>query len=566
MTGGAATPAERDREREVVLRGILTLASAGFAALLMTAPAWAARVDGGAIVGVRKGAIVTYAGVPYAAAAVGDLRWREPRPVRPWTGVRPARDFAPACMQSGVSMPGEPPSPVSEDCLYLNVWAPAAPGPPHPVMVFFPGGGFTNGSTSIPLYRGDQLASKGVVVVTVAYRLGPLGFLALPALTRESPQASSGNYGLLDQIAALRWVQRNIAALGGDPARVTIFGQSAGATSVSVLMASPLAKGLFQRAIGESGGLFEPLQLAPRFRLKQAEADGLAYAATLGATSLDALRRLPASRFAGPGAAAVSHAVIDPYVLPLSPADAFAQGRQNDVPLLVGSNQDEARSLIAVGDVRAATFAADIARQWGPLPPSILAAYPHGTDAQARQARLDFERDLRFGWDVWAWARLQAATGHSPAYLYRFTREPPFRPGSAQAGWGASHFADLWYVFDHLDPKTAAWTAADRDLAEVMTGYWIRFAATGDPNGSGRPRWPRFADPIGGPMLGLGTSISAGPVTDLAGLKAFDTAYSQLRGAPLPAPLAPDSQSSPARTRSSQTRSAGGGDSARAAS
>ena len=516
------------------MRRLLTLATAGFAALLMAAPVRAARVDGGSIEGVRHAGVISYLGVPYAAAPVGDLRWREPRPPRPWSGARRAGAFAPACMQSGVSMPGEPPSPVSEDCLYLNVWAPASHGPPRPVMVFFPGGGFTNGSTSIPLYRGDRLASKGVVVVTVAYRLGPLGFLTLPELTRESPHASSGDYGLLDQIAALRWVQRNIAAVGGDPARVTIFGQSAGATSVSVLMASPLAKSLFQRAIGESGGLFEPLQLAPRFQLKQAEADGLAYAATLGATSLEALRRLPASRFTGPGSASISHPVVDAYVLPQAPSDAFAQGRRSDVPVLVGSNQDEARSLTAVGDVTAATFEAGITRQWGPLPPSILAAYPHATDREARQARLDFERDLRFGWDVWAWARLQAATGQGPAYFYRFTREPPFHAGSPQAGWGASHFADLWYVFDHLDRTAAAWTAEDRRLAAVITGYWTRFAATGDPNGPGLPRWPRFEDPARGPMMALGTSTSPGPVTDLTGLRSFDSAYDQIRGAPLP--------------------------------
>src|SRR5271156_6791489 len=239
--------------------------------------------DSGAISGVREDGLSVYKGVPFAAPPVGDLRWRYPAPVAPWTGTRKADAFAPACMQEGVSMPGEAPPTVSEDCLYLNIWTPAKSAHEHlPVLVWIYGGGYTNGSASMPLYWGDRLAQKGVIVVTIAYRVGPLGFLALPELTRESGHQSSGNYGLMDQLAALEWIHRNISAFGGDAKNLTIAGQSAGSMCVSIMMASPRAAGQFQRAIGESGGLFEPLQLAPNYLLANAERDGEKYAATLG--------------------------------------------------------------------------------------------------------------------------------------------------------------------------------------------------------------------------------------------------------------------------------------------
>ena len=284
------------------------------------------------------------------------------------------------------------------------------------MIVWIYGGGYINGSASMPLYWGDRLAHKGVIVVTIAYRLGPLGFLAHPELTRESPHHSSGNYGLMDQIAALEWIQRNIAAFGGDPKCVTIAGQSSGAISVSILMASPRAKGLFQRAIGESGGLFEPLQLAPKFLLANAERDGEKYAASLGAASLQQLRLLPANLLTG-NAGGICHPVIEPYVLPVSPYEAFTSGQQNDVPLLIGSNADEARAMVDVTHETAATFDSDMEHSVGQLPPPLLAAYPHATDEEAKQARLGLERDLRFGWDMWAWARLQAGTGQKQCLL-----------------------------------------------------------------------------------------------------------------------------------------------------
>jgi para-nitrobenzyl esterase len=495
--------------------------------------ATAADVDGGSLEGVRDGAVTVYKGIPFAAPPLGELRWREPQPVVPWSGTRAAKEFAPACMQTGVSMPGETPPAISEDCLYLNIWTPASGVHDRlPVLVWIYGGGFGNGSAAMPLYWGDKLAAKGIVVVTVAYRVGPFGFLAHPELTRESARRSSGNYGLMDQVAALKWVQRNIAAFGGDAARVTIAGQSAGSMSVSILMASPLAKGLFARAIGESGGFFEPVQLAPNFLLPNAEHDGEAFAASLGAAGVAALRRMPAEQILKGKMPSGPHPVIEPYLLPQPPFDVFAAGRQNDVPVLIGANAEEARALIDLKSVKAATFDADIAKAFGALPPQLMAAYPHSTDAEALRARVDFESDLRFRWDMWAWARLQASTGKHNVYFYRFAQKPPFPENSVRAGWDASHFAELWYVFDHLSQEPWRWTAADHRLSGTISAYWANFVKTGDPNGDGQPHWPAFKS-ANGPMLTLGDPVSSGDVVGLDKLQVFDAVYGQVRRAPM---------------------------------
>jgi para-nitrobenzyl esterase len=498
---------------------------------LIIAQAPIAVTESGPISGVAEGGLNIYKGVPFAAPPVGTLRWRPPAPVAPWKQTRKAVTFAPACMQEGVSMPGETPPQISEDCLYLNIWASAKSGQrPLPVIVWIYGGGYINGSSSMPLYWGDQLAHKGVVVVTIAYRLGPLGFLAHPQLTQESPHHASGNYGLMDQIAALQWVQRNIAPFGGDPKNITIAGQSAGAMSVSMLMASPLGRGLFQRAIAESGGLFEPLQLAPKYLLANAEHDGEKYGASLHATSIEELRALPATMLMG-NAGGISHPVIEGYVLPRSPYEAFASGQQNDVPLLLGSNAEEARSLTDVSKVTAAGFDSDLAQSFGQLPPALIAAYPHSTDEEARRARLDLERDLRFGWDMWAWARLQAASGHSPVFYYSFNQQPPFPIGSVYAGWGASHFAELWYVFDHLNQEPWQWTVADRKVATEMSDYWTNFARSGDPAGKNLLPWPAFTKDQNN-VLHIGSQTSVGGVANIKSLTVFDEVYNSVRGKP----------------------------------
>jgi para-nitrobenzyl esterase len=487
------------------------------------------QTESGAIEGIEEGGLKVFKGVPFAAPPIGGLRWRPPESVARWRGSRKAIEFAPACMQTGTSMPGESPPQVSEDCLYLNIWTPVAASKERlPVLVWIYGGGYTNGSASMPLYWGDRLAHKGVVVVTIAYRVGPLGFLAHPELTRESPRHSSGNYGLMDQLAALEWVQRNIGAFGGSAKNVTIAGQSAGAMAVSILMSSPRGKGLFHRAIAQSGGLFEPLQVAPKYALANAESEGKKYATTLGAHSLAELRSLPASAFYATPAGPISHPVLEPTILPISPYEAFESGKQNDVPILVGSNADEAKSLADVSQVKASTFAEDIRRAFFPLPDSVFDAYPHASDQQAKEARLAFEGDLRFGWDMWTWARLQAATGKHAVYYYRFSQRPPFPQDSVYAGWGASHFAELWYVFDHLNQANWPWTAGDRRLAEEIASYWTNFARTGDPNAAGLPVWPAFTS-TENRVLNLRDPVDVSEVPNVGALKAMDAAYESLR-------------------------------------
>ena len=511
----------------LVAFGAFALSSlANLGAVASPRPDPVVRVETGRVQGTMNHGVQAFLGLPYARPPIGDLRWRPPQPPAPWDKLRTATAFARACPQRGVSMPGEPTPRASEDCLYLNVWTPVrATHKPLPVIVWIHGGGWTNGATSLPLYAGDALAARGVVVVSVAYRLGALGFLAHPELSREGG-GSSGDYGIMDQVAALHWVRRNIANFGGDSSRVTIAGQSAGAMSVSLLIASPDAKGLFHRAIAQSGGIFEPLELAPNYSLPQAEKDGQAYAQALGAPSLAQLRALPVDVLLGPAAARVGHPVIGTRVLPRAPYDAYASRRWNSVPLLLGYNAEEASSLVDLSAVRGASFASDIAQAWGPLPPSLLNAYPFEDDADARRARGEFERDLRFGWDMWAWARLQARTG-APTYLYRFSRQPPFPAGSAQAGWGAAHFAELWYMFGHLDQEPWAWTDADRRLSTTMMDQWVAFARTGDPNGPNRPAWPHF-DETHPQFLDLDIATSDKPFVP-GPLEAFDAVYAALR-------------------------------------
>ena len=507
---------------------VIAMAVTAFVMLGAAGQAPVARPAAGAVRGLSFDRVEVYRGLPYARPPVGDLRFRDPQPVAAWSGVRDATAFAPACLQAGVSMPGEPWSPSSEDCLYLNVWTPkGARRGSLPVIVWIPGGGYANGSTSIPLYDGGRLAGRGAVVVTVAYRLGALGFLAHPELTAEA--GSSGNYGLMDQVAALEWVRDNIAAFGGDPQRVTVAGQSAGATSVSILMASPRAQGLFQRAIGQSGGLFEPVALAPHYLLANAERDGVAYATALGAASVAELRALPAQQFLGAAAGRVVHPVIEPRLLPRSPWDAFSAGEHNDVPLLVGFNADEARSLTDVSGVTAANFAETLAARWGRLPPALLAPYPFTTDEEARTARADFERDLRFAWDIRAWARLQAARGEQPVHAYHFSRRPPYAEGSVQQHWRAGHFAELWYMFDHLEQEPWDWSDQDRATADAMADYWVAFARTGDPNGEGRPQWPAYSTPDE-QVLNIGDTIRVGRLPNNGALDVFDAVYASLRG------------------------------------
>jgi para-nitrobenzyl esterase len=492
-----------------------------------------ARTEGGLVRGVAEDGIDAYRGIPFAAAPVGELRWRAPQPARRWSGTRNAQHFAASCIQQPPrELREDAVSGFSEDCLYLNVWKPAGTPQKLPVMVWIYGGGFNQGSTAIPLYGGEELARHGVVVVSLSYRVGPLGFLAHPALSAESPRHVSGNYGLLDQIAGLKWVVRNISAFGGDPRRVTIFGESAGGISVSMLAASPLAKGLFTGAISESGGSFGPTRTPPQpgenvQTLANAERDGAQFAARLGAHTAADLRRLSAQALQ---AAAQGHGLfwptLDGWVLPGDQYVLYQQGRYNETPILIGTNSDEG-ALFGAPPSRAAYVAA-VRERYGPFADRLLALYP-ATDAAWRQSSMDLTRDAAFGWHNWAWARLQARSGRGKVFLYYFAHVPPRAP---QSPWrdasGAVHSEEMVYVFQHLNQAALPWTAADRALSDALATYWTNFAKRGDPNGPGEPLWPPFTE-NGEATMWFTDSPHAGTVANRAKLEALDAYFAWRR-------------------------------------
>jgi para-nitrobenzyl esterase len=486
------------------------------------------RTEAGLVDGVQEASVRVFKGIPFAAPPVGALRWQPPQAVAKWEGTRAADRFAPVCPQLGAYPPESPPEPMSEDCLHLNVWQPPAAAERRlPVMVWIYGGGLENGSASTPLYWGDKLASHGVIVVTVSYRLGALGFLALPALRQESPLHSSGNYGLLDQIAALRWVQRNIAAFGGDPQRVTVFGQSSGANSVSALVASPLARGLFVRAIAESGGLFEPVEIDPGSWPAGAEAQGEDFMRRAGADSLAGLRRMSAEQllkipFGQP------RLVIDGYVLRKAPFDAYRDGEQSDVELLIGNNADEGALFLGSRSVTTGNLATILKEDFPAPLVSLVGPGRAATDAAARRSAVGFEGDLRFGWDMWTWARLAASRGRHKVFFYEFSRTPPFARDGRYFGLGATHGMEMPYVFDHLDQQGLAWSEADRKLAAVMSAYWTNFAASGDPNGAGLPHWPAYTAATSDVMK-LGEEIAPARLGSESRLRSIDRVYTALR-------------------------------------
>jgi len=393
-------------------------------------------------------------------------------------------------------------------------------------MVWIYGGALENGSASTPLYAGDGFARRDVILVTINYRLGVLGFLALNSLSKESAAGVSGNYGLLDQIAALQWVQRNIGAFGGDPQRVTIFGQSSGSISVSALIASPLAKGLFQRSIGESGGLFEPLDLSSGFSLAGAEDNGRQFSQRLGASTLAQLRAKSASELLS--TPFDGHFVVDGYVLKESPFDAYRGHAQNDVDVLVGSNADEGQLFLQKKSVTIANFKNVLGADFPAPLVWLLHPNPGNTDSEARLAAAAIEGDMRFRWDMWRWARLAAEDGKKHVYYYQFSRAPPFPNGNRYYGLGATHGMEMPYVFDHLRQQQVPWTAKDRELAGELAEYWANFAKTGDPNGRGLPVWPSFRDSPDKVMI-LGEELRAEPIPGQRTLRRIDRVYATAR-------------------------------------
>ena len=477
------------------------------------------KIDTGKIKGKSEGSVRSFLGIPYAAPPVGALRWKPPAPVANWKGARKATAFGSRCMQGAVfsDMVFRDPG-ISEDCLYLNVWTPAKDSSTKlPVMVWIYGGGFVGGATSEPRQDGSNLAKQGVIVVSMNYRLGVFGFFAHPDLAAESGRNSAGNYGLLDQLAALEWVKRNIAAFGGDPGNVTIFGESAGSFSVSALMASPLTKGLIHKAIGESGAAFSTTGL----RFEPAAVVGPVHAKfgseSLGANTIAGLRAVPAQKVldaamdASKGGAFRFGPDIDGYFLPESVPAIFAAGRQNDIPLLAGWNRDEGSGAIVNAKEKptAVTLKALAEKEFAAKADEFLRLYPADTDAQALRSTEDLAGDRFIAFSTWKWLEAQKTTGKQPVYRYRFDLALPpdsKRPG----GESAFHSAEIEYVFGRLDSKSwVKWRPEDRTVSEQMQKYWSNFARSGDPNGPGLPKWPAYDSASGWETLHFSAETAA---------------------------------------------------------
>jgi para-nitrobenzyl esterase len=478
----------------------------------------------------------SFKGIPYAAPPIGNLRWQPPQPAAKWRGTLAANAFGHHCIQTNPfpDMSFRDPGP-SEDCLTLNIWTPtnARPGS-LPVMVWIHGGGYTAGSASEPRHDGQYLAHHNVIVVTLNYRLGIFGFFTHPALVAESPHHASGNYGLLDQAAALAWVHRNIAAFGGDPNNITIFGESAGSFSVSSLMASPLAKTLLAKAIGESGGAFHSSGL-PYPTLPQTEQADAAFAlAAFHTSSLSDLRKLspddliqaatakttpPPPRF-GP--------VVDGYFLPQSVPDIYAAGQQAHIPLLAGWNADEVRSMVTLSPTppTVASFTAQATKDFGDHAQDFLALYPDTTGSQALESAGDFVSDRFIAYSTWAWLEAQVKTGDAPVYRYRFDLPSPgdkFHPAAA----GAFHSDDIEYVFGTLDNRPqATWRPEDRALSDQIQQYWTNFARTGNPNSPNLPTWPLYAPKDDWQVMHLDTHSQSQPDTQRPRYLFLDTIWS----------------------------------------
>jgi para-nitrobenzyl esterase len=499
------------------------------------------RVAQGELAGTEESGMRVFRGIPFAAPPVGALRWREPQPAASWSGVRKADQFGPACAQGQVAPDGSLGTGISEDCLYLNVWTPAQRADEKlPVLVWIYGGGFAGGRTSDPLFDGAALARKGVVYVSVAYRVGVMGFFAHPELSAENRQlhgvAASGNYGLLDLVAGLRWIRQNIAAFGGDPDKVTIWGESAGAIAVSQLAVAPQAKGLFHGAISDSGGSFGPTRTptAPGENvppLAIAEQAGVTLAGKLGAGTLAALRAKSAGEVMtqARGIGGIGWPILDRWVIPDDQHVLYEKGAYHDTPILVGINSDEGASFSRTTD--RAQYEADTRSRFGPHADNMLKAYPPDANGSIKQAARDVMREASFGWHTWVWAKLQNARGGSPAYVYYMDQRPPYPADSRNADVaGVPHGAELAYVFKKLELTPLPWTDADRRIADAMATYWTNFAKTGNPNGGGLAQWPAFTNQNPQRMVFKGTP-QAQRYDNLAQLAAMDAYFAWRRTA-----------------------------------
>ena len=504
----------------------LAALAVAFAAPPAMAEITAASVTGGKIQGEAVDGLGQFKGIPFAAPPVGDLRWKAPQPAKPWPGVKQTVKFGAACMQGGGGGGAGKGIPYDEDCLFLDVWTPAkTPADKLPVIVWIYGGGFNAGATSNALYDGANFAKRGVVFVSISYRVGPFGFLAAPELSKESGHGS-GAYGLMDQIAGLKWVQANVAKFGGDPAKVTILGHSAGGFAVSMLAASPQAKGLFRAVISQSGANFSPpvdqASAGSNFQtLRLAEANGQAWLEGLGAHSLAEARALPAATVEkaqrNPGAPRF-WPPVDGYVVTADQVELYKARRFNDTPILVGDVSDESAAF-GRRVMTPEAFEADVRKDFGARADTILAAYGHADEAGATRSATQLRSDTTFDWGQYTWARMETSYGKNRAFVYRFDKPTPANPN------GSGHGQDVQYVFGNLGVggRTQP-TDADRALSAQMQTYWVNFAKTLDPNGAGLPKWPAFtADQP--QMMRFGVDPGPAQVANLERLKVLDAYY-----------------------------------------
>ena len=455
------------------------------------------QVESGYISGYQdaESGVISFKGIPFAAPPVGDLRWKAPQAVNAWEGTLECTTFGPSPVQAAPApfmfwseeflIPAEP---IGEDCLYLNVWTQAeTEADKMPVLVYIYGGGFRSGGAGCAIYDGRAMAEKGVVFVSLNYRVGVFGFLAHPELTAESGYGSSGNYAILDMIAALEWVQKNIDRFGGDPDNVTIAGQSAGSFAVNYLSVSPLAKGLFHRAIAQSGAAFLASPFRPDISLEQAEGTGVAFGEGLGVASLAELRSLPADSILK-ARGGLTGPFTDGYVIAESVMNAYEQGRQNDVPVIAGWNGDD-RVLPRVQT--AEKFREQVGARFGDLAEEFLSVYPAGTEEEATRSQYDMSRDETFGIQAYTWAQTQSSRAKSPVFLYNFMRRLPAH--SPETQFGAFHSGEIVYAYDNLHTLDRPWEDIDQEIADLMSAYWVNFARNGDPNGPGLPIWNPYS-------------------------------------------------------------------------
>jgi para-nitrobenzyl esterase len=513
------------------------------------------RIDSGMVAGSASGqpAVRVFKGIPFAAPPLGENRWKAPQPVAKWDDVRKADAFGAPCAAGagggrgggggrGAAAPGAAaqaaPAPVappreparSEDCLYLNVWTSAnSPSDRRPVMVWIYGGGFTGGSGGLAWYDGENLAAKGPVIVTFNYRLGSLGFFAHPELAKESGHNAAGNYGMMDAIAALQWVKKNIGAFGGDPNNITVAGESAGAIMVGALVGSPQAKGLFHRAIAESGG-WMGLTMGRMTSGQTAQANGVKTMEALGVKTLAELRAKPMTELTGLSAGGL---IIDGYLIPEDISMTFMNGKQNAVDVLTGSNKDEANFGICGGGggrgggapMTAETFKTNAQRRFGEAADEYVKLYGVTSDAEAQPAAHMACAD-EINWNMRQWAVAQAKAGKK-AYTYFFTRIPTINGGPSPQG--ATHTAEISFAWNN--PKGQAnqtWNDVDIKLADTMSSYWVNFITKGDPNGNGLPRWPEYKDLMGGRVMVLGDTVQAESSAPTAKLSFYQAAFRRL--------------------------------------